>query len=138
MPEFHIDNTARPPKDVWRDLSLLERGFVEAMFFTSTGPDDEVQDANVNELSDCSLAKIKAICAAFEATNGYKSYVSDDEYQGDDETTGRDLWYTSQGHGCGFWDGDYTAPHEDALAEAAKDVGEKYLYRGDDGLLYLG
>ena len=41
------------------------------------------------------------------------------------EECGRDFWYTREGHGCGFWDGDWPL-HGDALTEIAEEIG------GDD------
>lgn len=39
---------------------------------------------------------------------------------------GRDFWYTRNGHGCGFWDGDWPEPLGDALDTIAKRFGEVY------------
>jgi hypothetical protein len=47
-----------------------------------------------------------------------------------------DFWLTRNGHGAGFWDGDYPEKG-DALTELAKKFGEVDLYVGDDGVLYL-
>jgi hypothetical protein len=146
MPEFQIDNAPLSPfnKDVWRDLSELERGFVEAMFFTSTGPDAEIEDANVNELADCALVWIKKVCAEFEASPWFKLYDADDtiENKRDTESVGNDLWFSSQGHGCGFWEGasrGYPGHYQNTLDASARKACREgvYLYRGDDGVLYL-
>ena len=62
-----------------------------------------------------------------------------DIYDFDREQAGRDLWYTRNGHGVGFWDrdDDVYGPHADALCEVARAMGSVDLYRGDDGKLYL-
>lgn len=64
------------------------------------------------------------------------AYLIDDE----DRNTGLDyfvhnFWLTRNGHGAGFWDGDYV--NGDALTDACKEYGEIYLYVGDDGLIYI-
>lgn len=55
-----------------------------------------------------------------------------------DETghAGHDFWLTRNGHGAGFWDGDWPEPHATELDRAAKAFGVAELYVGDDGLIY--
>lgn len=48
-----------------------------------------------------------------------------------------DFWLTRQGHGAGFWDGDYPEPEASELTEIAKSFGEVWIYLGDDGLIYF-
>lgn len=45
---------------------------------------------------------------------------------------GHDFWLTRNGHGAGFWDGDYPEPFGDQLTAIAKTYGEFDLYTGDD------
>ena len=45
---------------------------------------------------------------------------------------GHNFWLTCNGHGSGFWDGDWPA----RLTEASEQFGEFDLYVGDDGLIY--
>src|SRR5690606_21967524 len=47
-----------------------------------------------------------------------------------------DFWLTRNGHGAGFWDGDWPEPHATKLSEAAQAFGTFDLYVGDDGRLY--
>lgn len=49
---------------------------------------------------------------------------------------GHDFWLTRNGHGAGFWDGDWPEPIATALDQAAKRAGSFDLYIGDDGLIY--
>jgi hypothetical protein len=51
---------------------------------------------------------------------------------------GHDFWLTRNGHGAGFWDGDYEDEDGKALTKISKSFGEKSPYLGDDGLIYLG
>ncbi len=50
-----------------------------------------------------------------------------------------DLWLTQNGHGAGFWDGDYEDPPGlgDKLTEIASALGEITPYVGDDGVIYF-
>ena len=49
---------------------------------------------------------------------------------------GHDFWLTRNGHGAGFWDGDWPDRTGHRLSEAAKSYGEYHLYVGDDGKIY--
>lgn len=49
---------------------------------------------------------------------------------------GHDFWLTRNGHGAGFWDGDYPDDLGRDLTKAAKVYGSCELYIGDDGLIY--
>lgn len=51
-------------------------------------------------------------------------------------SVGHDFWLNRNGHGCGFWDGDWPEPEATALDKAAKDFGEVWLYVGDDGRIH--
>ena len=55
----------------------------------------------------------------------------------DDTDIAHDFWLTRQGHGAGFWDGDYPDEIGDKLTEIANDFRELYIYVGDDGKLYF-
>ena len=139
MPQFILpaDNASAD----YSALSTFAKGYVEAMFFTSTGPDNEDDDlgpgTGVSELGVETIAEIAAICARFESDAGdllEQAYARD--Y--DAEQAGRDLWLTSQGEGVGFWDRE--ALSSDGLGDRLSDAAgrrERTLYRGDDGLLYL-
>jgi hypothetical protein len=53
------------------------------------------------------------------------------------EHAGRDFWYTREGHGCGFWDGDWPQEIGDMLAKGARLFGPANWYvNPDDGKLY--
>ena len=56
----------------------------------------------------------------------------------DETDIAHDFWLTRQGHGAGFWDGDYPDEIGDKLTEIANDFRELYIYVGDDGQLYFG
>lgn len=49
----------------------------------------------------------------------------------DDEQVAHDFWLTRNGHGAGFWDGDYE--HGDELTKLAKAYGSVDLYEAGDG-----
>jgi len=49
---------------------------------------------------------------------------------------GHDFWLTRNGHGAGFWDGDWPEPHATRLTEASEAFGEFNLYVGKNGRVY--
>lgn len=55
---------------------------------------------------------------------------------GDWGRAGHDFWLTRNGHGAGFWDGDWPEPQATELTNASKEYGECDLEVGDDGLIY--
>jgi hypothetical protein len=55
---------------------------------------------------------------------------------GRDSRAGHDFWLTRNGHGAGFWDGDWPEPDSDYLTTRAHAAGECHLYVGDDGKIY--
>jgi len=48
-----------------------------------------------------------------------------------------DFWLTRNGHGAGFWDGDYKKEHGEILTRLAKTFGEISPIVGVDGQLYF-
>jgi hypothetical protein len=123
----------------WRDLDSFTQGYVEAMFFTSTGDDGEAFAEGFSDLAPETLARIIADCAKFQegaawlrAVNAAKGY----DFPGEADA-GRDFWFTRNGHGCGFWDGDWPEPHAEQLTDAARTFGYVDAYLGDDGKVYL-
>jgi hypothetical protein len=49
---------------------------------------------------------------------------------------GHDLWLTRNGHGCGYWDGDWSEGIGEGLDKLAHEFGTFELYLGDDGLIH--
>lgn len=92
----------------------------------------EPLDANysVDDIDPATLARMVADCAAFQADNA-ADLDARDPSQG-----GHDFWLTRNGHGCGFWDGDWPEPQAKRLTDAAHAYGSYDLYVGDDGKVY--
>jgi hypothetical protein len=83
----------------------------------------------ITDLARETLKKHVADCAAFQKAH-WDSIASDPGH------AGHDFWLTRNGHGAGFWDGDWPEPAATVLTDAAEHYGEVYLYIGDDGLIY--
>ena len=52
----------------------------------------------------------------------------------DEKKVAHDFWLTRNGHGAGFWDGDYE--FGDELTKIAEKFKQVELYVGDDGKIY--
>lgn len=115
-------------------LDSFTRSYLETALWSSTDNSDdqggEPLDKNytIEDLASEALAEAIKDCAAFQKANF--------ELYSDSETAGHDFWLTRNGHGCGFWDGDYPEPQASKLTEASKAYGEVNLYVGDDGIIY--
>lgn len=58
----------------------------------------------------------------------------------DDDRIAHDFWLTRNGHGAGFWDGDYDGPGVKlgrTLSDIAKGYGEQWVVLGDDNELHI-
>jgi hypothetical protein len=141
MSEFCMPVTGHAATLRWQALSDFCRGFIEAAFFTSTGSGDDadLEHADFRELDLESLktavrwlkrwraAHADLLTEAFELPGGY-----------DCHRAGADLWFTINGHGCGFWDRTELDANGlgDRLSQAA-GRREITLYRGDSGAIYM-
>lgn len=84
-------------------------------------------------VEDCSpdlIAWAQKDCDRFRELAGARLDEHDDETD-----AAHDFWLTRNGHGAGFWDGDWPT-HGDALDTLCKTFGECEIYVGDDGILY--
>lgn len=160
MPEFVMDTSGRvaafPPVQTtsvqWFQLDGFTQGYIEAMFFTESGSDtdgkDVSEDACFGDIAPEALVTIMADCAKFLCPDGGpKQGPNTDAIEAAGEVSeldmdavwmkaGRDFWYTRNGHGCGFWDGDWPEPYATALTDAAHAFKSVDVY-WNDGKVYL-
>lgn len=80
-------------------------------------------------LSEEATSSIKKDCASFYQDNSTRFY--------DDRVAGVDFYLTRNGHGAGFWDGDYSEEDGKFLTERAHEYGAVWAYIGDDNKIYL-
>lgn len=125
-------------------MDAFTRAYFEAALWASTDNSDDQGgdplDKNYSngDIADATRDKMIADCADFQQR--FSNLLEDDESPaiekwGRDELAGHDFWLTRNGHGAGFWDGNWPK-NGDALTEASKEYGEFDLYVGDDGLIY--
>lgn len=125
---------------LFSSLDSFTRAYITTMLWTydedAPGGMDYRQTGRVTELypkiADETVAEIVTECREFQEENA--SWL---ESAGSGEQNGHDFWLTRNNHGVGFWDRGYAAAIGDALTHAANRAGERDLYQGDDGRLYL-
>lgn len=112
-------------RDVERNQLLL--GYLTAALWTS----DHTDRAALDDITPDDMARAESDCARFASENAADlATVTDDTTHGLYQA-GVDLWLTRNGHGAGFWDGDYPEPQATRLTDAARRMGEVDLDLGD-------
>ncbi len=111
-------------------MDVFTQQYIKTALWSSTDDDDMPLDEHPEDLAEETLVKMEADCAKFQRDNAA-------DLEGADlEKAGHDFWLTRNGHGAGFWDGDWPEEIGKRLTEACKKFGESTLYRGDDGRIY--
>lgn len=118
----------RRPRQV---LDVFTRAYIEAALWSSNDESDErggeALDKNYSaaDIAPETLRRMIADCAKFQRENGNLIGLRE-------ERAGHDFWLTRNGHGAGFWDGDWPEPAATILTRLAEKFGEVNLYVGDD------
>lgn len=119
------------------NLETFTAACIEALYFVDTGePEQPPRDA---ELSSETEMYLEADCHSFWRRFGcYIEHVAAENTGPANtiEQAGHDFWFTRNGHGAGFWDGDWPDPYADMLDKGAKCYGEFETYLGDDGKIH--
>ena len=131
-------------------LDDFTRAYIECALWSTNDESDPDTGGNplsdnygIDDLGPDCLAKMVADCAKFLTDNAELIKRAFTEHGQDSNNCGHDFWLTRNGHGAGFWDGDYSHDHGEgeigkALTTASKALGEVWLYVGDDGKIYGG
>jgi len=119
--------------------SAFIKGYLECAFFTEGGPDnEEFEDKGFYDLDPEALKDIERDCKKFlednkfPIANGIYTATTDLDY----EHAGHDFWLTRNGHGAGFWDGDWPEKEGENLSKACDSFAPCNLYVGDSGIVY--
>lgn len=113
-------------------LNRPARQYLETALWASTG-DDGVDGVETYPLDERHSVSDFTDEATHRAKHDYSKFLGKlspaarAEIEDDDRHTdaAHDLFLTRNGHGAGFWDGDWE--HGDELTEAAKSLGEQYV-----------
>ncbi|MBN9314221.1 MAG: hypothetical protein J0I99_00625 [Devosia sp.] len=144
-----VDKPEPDPRSIELVASLddFTRSYLVTALWSSNDESDESggvpldDNYELDDLHPDVIAEAIADCQAFLAKCG--TALCDgvlvrkpSSGSGPEEVAGHDFWLTRNGHGAGFWDGDWAGPLGDMLTKIAKGFGEVSLYVGDDGRIY--
>lgn len=108
--------------------------YIEAALWSSNDPDTEEpldKDNDESTVHPATLQGMRADCEMF-LTKWAEEIALVDSPRGGKwskwEQAGHDFWLTRNGHGCGFWDGDWPEGLDKALTDSCREFGEVYLY----------
>jgi hypothetical protein len=126
------------------NLDRFTRAYITAALWSSndesTPQGGEPMDSNysIEDIAQPTLDAMIADCEAFQSSF-FELFTDENcKYHGCSpvEYAGHDFWLTRNGHGCGFWDGDWVEPIATQLTAACKQYSEINLYIGDDGKVW--
>ncbi len=123
-----------------QNLSTFTDAYIECACWSSSDDAGVPLDQIDAPLSNEALTLMRDDCRAFFLAN--ESLILDDNCIAAGGLSsvimaGHDFWLSRNGHGAGFWDGDWKEPFATALDNAAKSFDECDLYVGDDGKIYI-
>ena len=113
-----------------RDAAQFVESYLEALVWSSGDESDEWNDALVSE--DLKT-RADVECRAF--LYRVACFIDAEPTAPGMAQAGHDFALTRNGHGAGFWDGDWPV-YGDLLTKASESFGEIDPYAGDDGLIY--
>ena len=107
--------------------------YIDTALWSCLDDSDVPLDKNYksDDIEPDSLQRMIEDCETFQ-----EQYGDLIDSHGTRSRAGHDFWLTRNGHGTGFWDGDWP-DCEDELTEGSTAFGECRLCPGEDGKLYL-
>jgi len=119
-------------------LDVFTTQYIVTALWSSTDDNDKPldDDYSTQDISQECLDQMIADCAKFQAENNAEIHKCLGSFADNLSTAGHDFWLTRNGHGAGFWDGDWPQEVGERLTKASKAFGEFNLYVGDDGQIY--
>lgn len=109
--------------------------YIETAVWSSTDMDGTpLNDSKYSdtEFSNSAIQAMTKDCLEFIERSAGILDANTNEYP-----VAHDFWLTRNGHGAGFWDGDYPEPISSQLTKLSEEFGECNLYIGDDGKFYV-
>jgi len=112
-------------------MDIFTKAYIDAALWSTTDDTGGFLDENytVEDLHPETLQAIVDDCQQFQRDNF--TMIKDNL-----EQAGHDFWLTRNGHGAGFWDGDWPESDGIALTKDCKGYGEVDLYACTDGKVY--
>ena len=131
-------------------VTIVANSYLEAALWSSFDCDDSDNSAPLdknygsNDWSNDAISEACADCRRFlellqeTDCDGFDNLLDAAIYEQGENLLGHDFWLTRNGHGAGFWDGDY-GKYGDAICKVLYDEFGRYsevdVYADDDGEL---
>lgn len=115
--------------DPTKQLTAFQLAYMTCALWSSTDNDGEPLDKNhgIIDIDPDTVDQMIADCDKFTADNAA-------DLEGEDmKLAGHDFWLTRNGHGSGFWDGDWEEKKGERLSKSANAFDEADLYLYDNG-----
>jgi len=113
-------------------MDEFTKSYIKTALWSSTDDEGNLDDNhNIEDISEETLKVMVKDCQKFQEAHL-------DDICDDLSLAGHDFWLTRNGHGAGFWDGDWPKEVGQRLTQASEISGEVNLYVGDDGKIYGG
>lgn len=117
------------------DVQSMLDAYIECALWTSTHEGDESGGVPLDENYDREDIAPNTHARMREDVKSFaEEHVK--EIGGEWIRAGHDFWLTRNGHGAGFWYGDWPEKIGETLTKASKVYGSAYLYVGDDGKVH--
>lgn len=123
-------------------MDEFTKSYIETALWSSCDENDDPLDKRygIEHISENCLAQMIADCQAFQENNAQWLTKQNVMVSYDSGSAlvrgGHDFWLTRNGHGAGFWDGDWSIEAGIALTKASKIFGNVDLYVGNDEKIY--
>ena len=134
---FHtLMETTTELLDATDALAKFRDAYIDAALW-STNSDKGTpldRDYGPHDFSEAAMQEIVTDCARFIAQ--CKGLIASEGRERALESAAQDFWLTRNGHGAGFWDGDWPT-NGAALAEASDSFGPCEIYLGDDKRIHI-
>lgn len=132
MPEYIMPGREHP---AFQSFDLFTQAYIEAALFTNTGTDEgdlgHPSTVSWQQIAVATLDCMLGDCREFQRVA--RHLLVDDLKR---VQAGHDFWMTRNGHGSGFWDGDWPKAAGTELTAITRRFREVNLYRGDDGRIH--
>lgn len=118
------------------------RAYIDTLLWSTSDDDgDPLEDTyGITDIAPDALAKIADDCGRFLAEVESSGIDLDESLLVDRdpvEFAAFHFWLTRNGHGDGFWDGDWSESAEKRLTAIAESFGEVWPYVGTDGRIHI-
>ncbi len=131
-------------------LDNFTHAYIDTMLWSESANEDGESFSSLGydrgDLAPCALKRCVDDCRAFQEPEDVIRAIEHEAAPiardcgdgGSYAMAGHDFWLTRNGHGAGFWDGDWDKADPDGvLDKRATELGHVEAYLGDDGLIYI-